>query len=104
MIIRFRLYKSLNTIRWKHSMANKLSKKNNDNGISQKDMVLTQFGFVGYVLVRSNELGFTDESADRQAFNHFWRVMGHLLGIPDRYESNFKFINNILDFVINMFL
>ncbi|XP_058804603.1 uncharacterized protein LOC131671853 [Phymastichus coffea] len=79
-----KFYKSLNTIRWKHSTSSKRSQENKHNGILQKDMVLTQFAFVGYVLLKSEKLGFTNETADRQAFNHFWRVVGHLLGIPDR--------------------
>jgi len=60
-----------------------------DEGITQKDMVLTQFGFIGYVLVCSKKLGLPDDSDGKNGFNHMWRVLGHLLGIPNRY-TNFR--------------
>ncbi|XP_014235496.2 uncharacterized protein LOC106658171 [Trichogramma pretiosum] len=78
-----KFYKSLNTIRWKHSTTSARLLSRKDQGITHRDMVLTQFGFVGYVLLSPGELSLTDGRDDRQAFNHFWRVVGHLLGIPD---------------------
>ena len=47
-------------------------------------MILTQFGFIGYVLTCPEILALTNNLDERQGINHFWRVVGHLLGIPDR--------------------
>ncbi|KAJ8686260.1 hypothetical protein QAD02_022054, partial [Eretmocerus hayati] len=79
-----RFYRSLNTIRWKHAMSSKFSLKKNQTGITQRDMVLTQFGFIGYILTKSEDLSLTNQKEERDAINHFWRVVGHLLGISDR--------------------
>lgn len=72
-------------MRWRHATASKRSRYNNPSeGIFQKDMAISQFGLVGYVLLKPEYLGFTNEADDREAFNHFWRVIGFLLGIPNR--------------------
>ncbi|CAB0029439.1 unnamed protein product [Trichogramma brassicae] len=81
-----RFYKSLNTVRWKHSTTSARLRSRKEPGITHRDMVLTQFGFVGYVLLSPGDLSLTDAREDREAFNHFWRVTGHLLGIPDEYD------------------
>lgn len=80
-----RFYKSLNIIRWKHSITSRRSLDSNEGGILQKDMVLTQFGFIGYILIVPEVIALTNKKEEREAINHFWRVVGHLLGIPDRY-------------------
>ena len=78
-------FKSLNTIRWKHATVSQKRVKNGLNGIYQKDMAITQFAFVGYVLVCSKTVGLAHATPEDQlGFNHFWRVTGHLLGITDR--------------------
>ena len=59
-----------------------------DNGLNriyQKDMVITQFAFVGYVLVMPKTVGLAHATPEDQlGFHHFWRVTGYLLGISDR--------------------
>ncbi|KAJ8944699.1 hypothetical protein NQ314_009406 [Rhamnusium bicolor] len=53
--------------------------------ISQKDMALTQFGFMGISLVRSKKVGIHEASDEEwEAFLHVWRVIGYLMGIEDR--------------------
>ncbi|XP_014220018.1 uncharacterized protein LOC106647946 isoform X2 [Copidosoma floridanum] len=79
-----KFYKSLNTIRWKHSTNSKCAMKRTDEGITQQNMVLTQYGFIGYVLLSANVLALTNEPEEREGINHFWRVVGKLLGIPDK--------------------
>lgn len=49
-------------------------------------MAITQFGFMGFVLVRHKKLGVRHNQEDIDAFVHFWRVIGHMLGIEDRYN------------------
>lgn len=53
-------------------------------GIYQKDMALTQFAFVGYVFIAPISIGLRNKPEEEEAFNHFWRVIGYMLGIPDR--------------------
>jgi hypothetical protein len=47
-------------------------------------MALTQFGFMGFALLRSKELGVPDNREDLEGFVHFWRTIGYLLGIKDK--------------------
>lgn len=75
----FRWWKSLNTIRWKHATTSRRSGK-----IHHHDMAITQFGFMGYVLLMPEKFGLTNEPNERKGFNHFWRVTGHVLGISDK--------------------
>ncbi|KAL1114800.1 hypothetical protein AAG570_007624, partial [Ranatra chinensis] len=49
--------------------------------ITQKDMALTQFGFIGFAIISSKKLGL---NGDQAGLIHLWRVIGHLLGIQDR--------------------
>ena len=83
-IVSYSFYKSINVIRWKHTVSSKGAMGKSRDGISQKDMVLTQFGFIGYVLTSPRLFGLSDSLDERQGITHFWRVIGHLLGIPDR--------------------
>lgn len=56
-------------------------------GMNQADMSVTQFAFMGLIVVYPREFGVhwaTEE--DLAAFCHFWRVLGHLLGIEDEYN------------------
>ncbi|XP_012227317.1 uncharacterized protein [Linepithema humile] len=77
-------YKSMNLIRWKHRISSKKSKNANLGAIQQKDMVLTQFGFAAFLLIADESLGLHCTPEEREAFNHFWRVNGYMLGISDR--------------------
>lgn len=81
----FRLWKSIAEVKNLHNSASKRGCKAGLNGISQKDMALTQFGFIGYQVIRSRYLGVYDATAeDWKALIHLWRVVGYLLGIEDR--------------------
>ncbi|CAH0392908.1 unnamed protein product [Bemisia tabaci] len=54
---------------------------------SQTDMSITQFGFVGLVLLYPGKFGAgsaTDE--ELEGFAHLWRCIGYLLGIEDRFN------------------
>lgn len=79
-----RWYDDLNVIRWKHVVANKRSQQAGLAGIYHRDMAITQFGFLGFVLLRQKELGLRCTSEELEGFLHFWRVVGHMLGISDR--------------------
>ncbi|XP_039314441.1 uncharacterized protein LOC105193804 isoform X2 [Solenopsis invicta] len=79
-------YKSMNAIRWHHKIGSKKSKNAGIGEISQRDMVLTQYGFMGLVYVAPKSFGLCNTLEEEEAFNHFWRVNGYMLGIFDRFN------------------
>ncbi|XP_017784036.1 PREDICTED: uncharacterized protein LOC108567847 [Nicrophorus vespilloides] len=81
------LWKSLVEVRGKHNMNSKKSCKAGLNYISQKDMALTQFGFMGFVIARSREIGIFDATKEElESFIHLWKVIGYMMGIEDRFN------------------
>lgn len=55
--------------------------------INQRDMALTQFGFLGYALSKPAGLGLPANNDHlMEALNHFWRVIGSMLGIEDEFN------------------
>lgn len=77
-------YKSINSIRWHHKISTRMSKQAGIGEIYQKDMVLTQFSFVGYIAIAPRSFGLNMTLEEEEAFNHFWRVNGYMLGITDK--------------------
>lgn len=70
-----------------HSMASRIAEENKLNTITPTAMSMTQFGFMGYALVRPHYLGIKhDNDDDRKAFVYFWAVIGHMLGIKDEFN------------------
>ena len=72
------------SVRLRHCTAARKARKVGLRPISQLDMVLTQFGFMGYGLLAPEMLGLTTSQEDLEGYVHFWRTVGHLLGIEDR--------------------
>lgn len=67
-------------------------------------MAITQFGFIGYILLKHDKVGMSRNHEDIEAFVHFWRVIGYMLGIEDRfnvctdsYETTVKRLDVILN-------
>jgi hypothetical protein len=55
--------------------------------ILQGAMMGTQFGFMGYALVRPHLLGIKhDNDEDREGFVHLWATVGFMLGIKDEFN------------------
>lgn len=79
----YRWYKSLNTIRWNHKTASQRAKNAGLGEITQRDMVLTSYGFVGFIYIAPDSFGLYD-TQEEEAFNHFWRVNNYMLGIFDK--------------------
>ena len=79
-------WKSLEAVRKRHVISSKYAEKGNHGFIQQKDMALTQFGFMGYITIRPDILGIPVSRDNYEAFVHFWRVMGYMLGIQDRFN------------------
>lgn len=81
-----RAHRSLLWVRARHCTAARRARKAGLGPISQLDMVMTQFGFMGFGLLGSEKLGLTGSSEEQEGFVHFWRTVGHLLGIEDRFN------------------
>ena len=55
--------------------------------LSQLDMSLTQYSFMGLILAHPTHLGAGGASPrEMEGFIHFWRGVGYLLGIKDEYN------------------
>ncbi|CAO1335150.1 unnamed protein product [Diamesa tonsa] len=80
-------WESLKRVRKMHLLATQASLKKGNQMIVQSEMALTQFGFMGYALVRPHLLGIKhDNTEDRESFVHFWAVVGCMLGIEDQFN------------------
>lgn len=70
-----------------HTNASKLVQLKNIPPISQTELAMTLFGFMGYALIRPHYFGIRDDCVDdREAFVYFWAVIAHMLGIQERYN------------------
>lgn len=78
-------WRSIAKVRKIHYYSSKKTEKMGIGIISQKDMALTQFAFMGFFVLKCKELGVQYEEKDLDAFCHFWRVLGYMLGIKDEY-------------------
>lgn len=74
-------------VRKMHLFASKAAEKSGYGMIPQAAMAMTNFGFMGYALVRPHFLGIKhNNDEDREAFVHFWAVVGHMLGVKDEFN------------------
>lgn len=105
-------YKSINIARWRHNINTKALKKAGLEGILQKDMVFTQCGLIGYIFIMTESFGLYNKLEEEEGFNHFWRVIGYMIGIPDRLnicrkstvetrELSQKIVNNVFKNYLN---
>lgn len=83
---RYRSWKSLEGVRKGHIVSSKYAEKGKAGFIMQRDMAYTQFGFIGYILLKPNLLGVRVCREDYEALVHFWRVIGYLLGMRDEFN------------------
>lgn len=79
-------WKSLETVRRMHVVINRRSTKAGMGIISQKDMAITQFTFMGFHLLMPDKFGIVGTREQFEAFNHFWRVIGYMLGTENRFN------------------
>ncbi|XP_021701928.1 uncharacterized protein LOC5577106 [Aedes aegypti] len=80
-------WQSLNHVRQVHStIQRRATARNYRVIISQRDMAITQFAFIGFVILEPSKLGAQNEPADLDAMCHFWRVLGYLLGMEDKFN------------------
>ncbi|XP_062544590.1 uncharacterized protein LOC134211594 [Armigeres subalbatus] len=78
---------SLHRVRKMHLNASKQSQQKDIGFITQTEVSLTVFGFLGYALIRPHLLGIRyDNDDDREAFVHVWAVVAAMLGVHDRFN------------------
>ncbi|XP_062127353.1 uncharacterized protein LOC133839708 [Drosophila sulfurigaster albostrigata] len=80
-----KFWTSMATVRRAHSRSSKLSTRCGAGVISQKDLALTQFGFIGFITLGAHRIQLYDQDF-LEATTHVWRVLGYLLGIKDEYN------------------
>lgn len=53
--------------------------------ISQYDILLTQFAFIGFIVTNPKQMGLIDDFSEKdlESLLHFWRVIGYYLGAKD---------------------
>ncbi|XP_045483557.1 uncharacterized protein LOC123688876 isoform X2 [Harmonia axyridis] len=79
--------KSLRRIKSFHNSASMRSRKIERPPITQTDMVLTQFGFMGFGIARTEMIGVYGATKEElEGYIHFWRVIGSIMGIQDRFN------------------
>lgn len=82
----FRAWKSLETVRKMHVTVNRRSTKAGQGIISQKDMAITLFTFMGFHILNPKQFGIVGSREQFEAFNHLWRVLGFLMGTKDEFN------------------
>ncbi|XP_065085603.1 uncharacterized protein LOC135707681 isoform X2 [Ochlerotatus camptorhynchus] len=80
-------WKSLEYVRRIHTVSGKRANaKDSRMLVSQKDVAITQFGFVGYVVLSHRKLGVQYSREGMEGFIHLWRTIGFMLGLEDRFN------------------
>ncbi|KAF7379908.1 hypothetical protein HZH68_016856 [Vespula germanica] len=77
---------SLKIVRRKHCVAFHRSFNAGIRKASQTDMALAQFGFIGFILLGTEQLGIYTTDEEMDGLVHFWRVIGCALGMEDKYN------------------
>ena len=91
-------------VRTRHCTAARKARKAGFGPISQLDMVLTQFGFMGFGLLVPEKLGLSGSPEEQEGFIHFWRTVGHLLGIEDRSGISVRARNSSTTWVFKLLM
>ncbi|XP_064099752.1 uncharacterized protein LOC135210816 [Macrobrachium nipponense] len=78
--------KSIQLVRRIHLVSHANARKAHIAMPSQTDMVITQWAFFGLALTHGQQLGLKGSNHDEEALIHFWRTIGGLMGIEDRYN------------------
>ena len=47
---------------------------------------MLQFAFIGLIVLHPEKMGFSSKPQDIERLIYFWRCVGHMLGIEDRYN------------------
>ncbi|KAI1302307.1 hypothetical protein HDE_02536 [Halotydeus destructor] len=79
--------------------------------ISQYDMLITQFAFIGFAILKPEKFGISLTSEDFDCVIHYWRCIGYLLGMDDKFnlcsrkpDEMRRLCNSILEYEMKMSL
>ncbi|XP_072399954.1 uncharacterized protein [Diabrotica undecimpunctata] len=82
-----REWKAITKTKLRHNAVSKGSIKQGFNALTQKEMVLGQWFIAGFNLVRGEMAGIHNVSEEEwRGFHHYWRVIGFLIGIEERFN------------------
>lgn len=76
-------WESLSAVRKMHFHGSRSASSSKVGMISQKDMAITQFGFMGFTVINKQQTGLQANQQEIEDYCHFWRVIGHVIGIKD---------------------
>ncbi|XP_063585865.1 uncharacterized protein LOC134763235 [Penaeus indicus] len=79
-------YKSIQLVRRMHTSTHFEAQKLQKCFTSQADMVVTQWAFFGLVLTQGSQFGVQLTREEEEGLVHFWRIIGYLLGIEEKYN------------------
>lgn len=94
----YRFLESLKIVRKKHCVAFRRSSEAGLNRVSQLDMALAQFGFMGFTLLGGDYLGVNNNFEELEGLIHFWRVIGSMLGMEDKFVHCISFWQKLFFF------
>ncbi len=80
--------KSIKQVRGMHRNAASSMNTQDDQRLyfSQYDMGLVQCGFMGAMMLSREQFGIKCSTSEIQDFLHFWRCIGYMLGVKDKYN------------------
>lgn len=76
-----------------HTSSHSETQKSKKFITSQTDMVVTQWAFFGLVLTHGSQFGLQLTREEEEGLIHFWKTIGYLLGIEEKYISLCLVIN-----------
>jgi hypothetical protein len=76
-------WKSIVSVRKMHMISNRSAHASKVGIISQKDLAITLFGFMGFTIIAKEKVGLYADEQDMESYCHFFRVLGYLTGIKD---------------------
>nr|XP_026488577.1 uncharacterized protein LOC113395223 isoform X3 [Vanessa tameamea] len=80
-------WRSLYTVRSRHLQASRASELKGNGIVSQRDVALTLFGFIGFSFLKPEKFAITQlQKGDWEAYNFTWRTIGYMIGLEDRYN------------------
>lgn len=78
-----RAWESIESVRKMHSISSHSAHLAKVGIISQKDLAITLFGFMGFTIITKEKVGLYATEQDIDDYCHFFRVLGYLTGIKD---------------------
>lgn len=79
-------WQSITIVRKTHLASRKMCERAEQITITQRDMALTQFGFLGFLVLKPRMLGLPDTPDVMEPLIHLWRVVGYLMGIKEEFN------------------